>query len=114
MSLPSLRRVPESAVQWDRFHWNHYLDHKQILAVITKKTGIQQLMPPIWPVRDNDWDAKLSYFHQNLHTQMNILSGDTSYDFLRTDLSTGEGRDTFIETNYANHFAFVRLVGVPV
>lgn len=113
MSLPYLKKVPQSPVEWETFHFQHYLHHKSILAVIHTKTGLRLFMPPIWPVRDNDWTAKLSGFHQTLHQQMNALSKDNSWDFLHTDLNTRDGQETFINTNYANHFAFDQFVGVP-
>ena len=77
MSLPSLKKVPQTRAAWERFHWSHYIDHKIILGVIRAKTGETLFMPPIWPVPGNDYTARLSFWHQTLHQQMNALSGDT-------------------------------------
>ena len=111
MSLPSLKKVPQTRAAWERFHWSHYIDHKIILGVIRAKTGETLFMPPIWPVPGNDYTARLSFWHQTLHQQMHALSGDNSYDFLQTDLTTQEGQESFIYTNYGNHLAFHTLIG---
>ena len=112
MSLIWLRRAPKDG-QWDSFHFQHYIDHKQILAVVSQKTGTQLFMPPIWPVPGNDFDAKIAEFHQVLHQQMNFISGSPTSDMTQVDLSTSAGVRAFIEPNYRDHLAFHTLVGVP-
>lgn len=113
MTIVALRRVPRNPQEWAKLHWNHYQDHKIILGVLSSKLGETLLMPPIWPVPGNKLDAKLNYFHQQLHEQMNAFSGDNTFNFLDSDLSTPDGQRTFVETNFKNHYAFHQLVGVP-
>lgn len=114
MTLVAIRKVPKTPKEWEVFHFQHYIDHKIILGVVAQKTGTTLLMPPIWPVPGNNFDAKIAEFHQILHQQMNALSGVNSSDLLQVNLSTKEGADNFVEPNYHEHFGFHQLVGVPV
>lgn len=113
MTLVTLRKVPRTARDWEKLHFNHFLDHKIILGVLSSKLGETLFMPPIWPVPGNRLTPKMNEFHQILHQQMNAFSGDNTYNFLNSDLSTQDGQETFVETNYKNHFAFHTLVGIP-
>lgn len=114
MTLVMLRKVPRDDQQWEKFHFNHYLDHRIILGVLASKYNTTFFMPPIWPVPGNNFDAKIAEFHQTLHDQMNAVSGINTSDMLDVDLSTFQGATSFIEPNYRDHFAFHQYVGVPV
>ena len=112
MSLPGLKRLPENRRAWDEFHFKHERDHRRILDIIKQKTGNTQLfMPPLFPIVDNRYTTQNSYWHNQLHMQMNALSGDTQFDFLHTDLANRDGQETFVTNNYKNHLAFHALVG---
>jgi len=113
MSLPALRHVPTSPAGWEKFHWNHWQDHKIILGVIAKKTNLTLFMPPIWPVPRNIFTAKIALWHQQLHEQMNAISKSPSSDMLNVDLSTPNGALDFVEPNYRDHYAFHQLIGIP-
>lgn len=113
MTLVSLRVAPRSFNEREKFHFNHYLDHKIILGVVSKKVGRPLLMPPIWPVPGGNFDPKIAEFHQLLHQQMNAISGTNSSDMTQVDLSTPEGWQAFLEPNYRDHYAFHELVGIP-
>lgn len=113
MSLPLIKKVPQSPEEWEKFHFAHYLDHKIILGVVAKKAGKTLHMPPIWPVPRNDFTASIAQFHQFLHQQMNTISQTPSSDMSQATLSTPQAAQAFIESNYPEHFAFHQLVGVP-
>ncbi len=114
MTLVALRKVPRSKIEWEAFHFQHWTDHKIILAVVAKKTNTKLFMPPIWPVLDNVYTPKIAQFHQILHEQMNAVSGAPSSDMLNVDLATPSGQLNFIEPNYRDHLVFHQFVGIPV
>lgn len=114
MTLVALRRIPQTANEWDAFHWSHYVDHRIILKVVSQKAGQHFLMPPIWPIIGNTYPPRVSYFHQQLHIQMNALSGAQSSDMLNVDLSTEEGIRAFFDPNFRDHLQFHNSPGIPV
>ena len=114
MTLVLLRKTPRDGMDWERFHFSHYLDHKIILGVVASKLGIPLYMPPIWPVPGNNYTPELSEWHQNLHDQMNAISGTQTSDMTEADLSTYAKAQAFIEPNYRDHYAFHQLVGIPL
>ncbi len=114
LTLVAIRKTPRTPDEWKIWHWNHYLDHKFILAVVASKTSETLLMPPIWPIPGNDFSPKIAEFHQILHQQMNAVSGTPSSDMLQVDLSTLAGAENFVRPNFSDHYAFHQLVGVPV
>lgn len=114
VALAYIRRVPGSQREWQEFHWQHYNDHRIILQVVAKKTRQTLLMPPIWPVPNNLYDARLSKWHQVLHTQMNTISKLGGVDMTRANLSTDDGAEIFVNQNYREHLVFHQFVGIPV
>lgn len=114
MPLPFLRKVPGTQREWLDFHFQHYIDHRQILAVVEQKTNSKLFMPLIWPVPGNNYDARLAEFHQQLHQQMNVVSGSPSTDMSQVNLSSPDGAKQFINVNYRDHYIFHQLVGIPV
>lgn len=111
MSLPLIKRAPTTPTQWQDFHWAHYVEHKVILGVVQKNSATTLLMPPIWPIRN--FSERIAKWHQDLHTQMNQLSGAAGIDMSRADLSSQEGREDFVNTNYREHLIFHQVIGVP-
>lgn len=100
-------------MEWEKFHFNHFVLHKIVLGVLSSKLGETLFMPPLWPVPGNILTPKMNEWHQVLHQQMNAFSGDNTYNFLYSTLATPDGQQTFVETNYKNHYAFDTLVGIP-
>lgn len=39
MTLATFHELPQSSAAWDKFHFNHFLDHKIILGVVAQKVG---------------------------------------------------------------------------
>lgn len=113
MTLVTLRTVPRDARGWEKFHWNHFLDHKIILGVLNQKIGATFLIQPIWPVPRNVYTAKLAEWHQYLHDQMDTFAGINSSDMTEVDLSTLSGATQFVTVNYRDHLRFHDFVGVP-
>jgi hypothetical protein len=114
MSLPAILRVPRSQKEWDKFHWQHYIDHKIILGVVASKAGKTLHMPIIWPVPGKDFTPQFTQFHQFLHQQMNVISGSSSADMSHASIATKEAAQTFVDANYREHLIFHEFVGVPV
>ena len=112
MTLVSLRHVPPQNIPLrDKYHWNHYIDHKLILQSVAKKTGVAQHLSAIWPVVGN-FSAQQAEQHQFLHQQMNLLSGQNTSDLTKLDLNNLEQFKRFVELNWSDHLAYHTFVGV--
>lgn len=107
-----LRKPPASRQEWDSFHFQHYLDHLRILALINAVNGTDDKMPPpIWPFNPSN-RYPYNEAHQLLHQQMDLVSGMPTPDFLHTDLSDRASATSFIWLNWVDHDGFRRLIGV--
>jgi len=112
MTLVALKKPPPfNPALRDKYHWNHYIDHKLILQSVAKKTGTAQHLSAIWPVVGN-FSAQQAEQHQFLHQQMNLLSGQNTSDLTKLDLADPEQFKRFVELNYSDHLTYHTFVGI--
>ncbi len=97
--------------QFDRWAFNHYLDHLGIITAVKAKFGIKFNQYPIYPIAPGS-ESEWLLMHQEMHDAMDGLLKIQSYNLLTTNPFDKGSRSQFFYFNFMEHLAAAKALGI--
>lgn len=95
----------------DKWHWDHWNDHLEILSAVQSKLNVSLNQWPIFPFTPESADTWLR-LHQAMHFDMNNAIGLPGQDLTGADFNNPAALDAFYDMNYIEHSNAREALGI--
>jgi hypothetical protein len=111
MGLAAIYEVPQERDDWAFWSFNHAAHHTDIVRVLYETKGVQLSSFLLDPMDPDNMDRWL-YWHQTMHTEMDLVLNITSNNLLDLDWRDDGQLQEWINFNGSEHYQATTLLGV--